>query len=112
MNQKQATYPPIINEAGNGMSNLRGTIGMARTNVVNSATCQFFINAKDNLFLDHKDDTPQGFGYAVFGRIRSGMDVVDAINNVPTGTKNGFNDVPVTPILIDKMTYSFQLKPE
>jgi len=105
MVMKNATYPPIKNEAGNGLSNLRGTIGMARTLNPQSATCQFFINAKDNLFLDHKNDTPQGFGYAVFGRIRSGMDVVDAINNVPTGTKDGYNDVPLTPIFILKMTY-------
>lgn len=105
MVQKLPTYPPIQNEAGNGLSNLRGTIGMARTSVVHSAQSQFFINARDNLFLDHKDDTPQGYGYAVFGRVKSGMDVVDAINQVPTGTLNGFNDVPLTPIFIEKMTY-------
>ena len=105
LNQKPATYPPITNEAGNGLSNLRGTIGMARTNVVNSATSQFFINTRDNLFLDHHDDTPQGYGYAVFGRVTSGMDVVDAIGQVETGIKDGFNDVPVTPIIIERMSF-------
>jgi len=92
--------PPIENEAGNGLTNDKYTLAMARTSVVNSATSQFFINAKDNPFLNHKDDTPQGFGYAVFGKVVEGMDVVDAINAVPTGVVNGMNDVPVTTILI------------
>jgi cyclophilin family peptidyl-prolyl cis-trans isomerase len=105
MMQRGGTYPPIQNEAGNGLQNLRGTIAMARTSVPHSATSQFFINTRDNAFLDHRDDTPQGYGYAVFGRVRTGMDVVDAIENVPTGTKNGFNDVPLTPVVIEKMTY-------
>jgi len=109
---QKSTYPPIFNEAGNGLSNLRGTIGMARTSQVHSATSQFFINTKDNPFLDHEDDTPQGYGYAVFGRVKSGMDVVDAIGSVPTGTKNGFNDVPLTPIFIDRMTYRTVFRPE
>ena len=100
MVQKAPTHDPIENEAGNGLSNDRYTIAMARTSVVNSATSQFFINAKDNPFLNHKDDTPQGFGYAVFGKVVEGMDVVDAINAVPTGVVNGMNDVPVTTILI------------
>jgi len=97
---RQPTHPPIENEAGNGLSNDKYTIAMARTSVVNSATSQFFINTKDNAFLNHKDDTPQGFGYAVFGKVVEGMDVVDAINAVPTGFVNGMNDVPVTTILI------------
>jgi cyclophilin family peptidyl-prolyl cis-trans isomerase len=98
LEQKLATYPPIQNEAGNGLQNLRGTISMARTSDPQSATSSFFINTKDNPFLDHKDNTPQGFGYAVFGRVISGMDVVDAIGVVPTGTMNGLNDVPLTPV--------------
>lgn len=102
--QKPPTYPPIPNEAGNGLSHVRGAVGMARTSVVNSAASQFFINQKDNPFLDHKDDTPQGFGYCVFGRVVEGMDVVDAINAVPTGARDGFNDVPVTNIYIQSVT--------
>lgn len=88
------TKPPIKNEATNGLKNLRGTIAMARTSEVNSATCQFFINHVDNPFLDHKDNTPEGFGYAVFGRVVSGMEVVDAIANSPTMTYRGYRDVP------------------
>src|SRR3972149_3391924 len=76
MTQKP-TKPAIKNEAGNGLKNLRGTIVMARTSVVDSATAQFFINVVDNAFLDHRDETPGGFGYAVFGRVVEGMDVVD-----------------------------------
>jgi cyclophilin family peptidyl-prolyl cis-trans isomerase len=93
---------PIENEAGNGLTNDKYTIAMARTSVVNSATSQFFINTKDNAFLNHKDNTPQGFGYAVFGKVVKGQDVVDAIGKVKTGTKNGFNDVPVETVTIVK----------
>ena len=93
---------PIENEAGNGLTNDKYTIAMARTSVVNSATSQFFINTKDNAFLNHKDKTPQGFGYAVFGKVVKGQDVVDAIGKVPTGTKNGFNDVPTETVTIVK----------
>ncbi len=93
---------PIENEAGNGLTNDKYTLAMARTSVVNSATSQFFINTKDNAFLNHKDKTPQGFGYAVFGKVVKGMDVVDAIGKVKTGTKNGFNDVPVEQVSIVK----------
>jgi peptidyl-prolyl cis-trans isomerase B (cyclophilin B) len=100
MVQRQPTHDPIPCEAGNGLSNDRYTVGMARTSVVNSATSQFFINLKDNTFLNHKDDTPQGFGYAVFGKVVKGMDVVDAIATVPTGSMNGYNDVPLTPIVM------------
>lgn len=91
---------PIKNEAGNGLLNTRGTIAMARTNVVDSATSQFFINTVDNAFLNHRNETPQGFGYAVFGKVTSGMDVVDKIRAVPTGAKNGMEDVPTTPVVI------------
>src|SRR5512139_232189 len=93
---------PIENEAANGLTNDKYTIAMARTSVVNSATSQFFINTKDNAFLNHKDKTPQGFGYAVFGKVVKGQDVVDAIGKVATGTKNGFNDVPVETVTIVK----------
>ena len=91
---------PIKNEAGNGLKNLRGTIAMARTSEVDSATCQFFINLVDNAFLDHKSDTPDGFGFCVFGRVVSGMDVVDAIAKVKTGNKHGMEDVPFETIAI------------
>jgi cyclophilin family peptidyl-prolyl cis-trans isomerase len=85
---------PIKNEAGNGLKNLRGTIAMARTGEINSATCQFFINHVDNAFLDHRDDTAEGFGYCVFGKVVSGLDVVDAIATTPTMTVHGMADVP------------------
>jgi cyclophilin family peptidyl-prolyl cis-trans isomerase len=92
--------PPIKNEAGNGLKNDRGTIAMARTGEVNSATCQFFINHKDNDFLNHKDDSPRGFGYCVFGTVTDGMKVVDAIANSATGTLHGMGDVPRETITI------------
>jgi peptidyl-prolyl cis-trans isomerase A (cyclophilin A) len=93
--REKSEKPPIKNEAANGLSNLRGTLAMARTNEINSATCQFFINHKDNLFLDHKDNA-DGFGYAVFGKVVAGMDVVDIIAGVPTGHQ----DVPREPVTI------------
>ncbi len=92
MHQKP-TQPPIKNEAGNGLKNSRGTLAMARTADINSATCQFFINLKDNSFLDHKDEA-EGFGYCVFGKVLAGMDIVDAIAEVPTMTKGMYRDVP------------------
>jgi len=101
MSQKQGR-PAIENEAGNGLGNDKYTIAMARTNVVNSATSQFFINLTDNTFLNQRDKTPQGFGYAVFGKVVKGTEVVDAIGKVKTGTKNGFNDVPVENVVITK----------
>jgi len=101
MSQKQGK-PPIENEAGNGLTNDKYTIAMARTSVVNSATAQFFINVKDNTFLNQRDKTPQGFGYAVFGKVTKGMVVVDAIAKVKTGQKNGFNDVPLENVVITK----------
>jgi cyclophilin family peptidyl-prolyl cis-trans isomerase len=96
MKQKQ-TRPPIVNEARNGLKNKRGTIAMARTNDPNSATAQFFINHVDNANLDY---TPRNPGYAVFGQVVEGMDVVDAIANVKTGMKGMFQDVPVETVII------------
>ena len=103
MNQKP-TRAPIRNEAMNGLGNKRGTIAMARTSVVDSATSQFFINHVDNDFLDFTSPTPRGFGYAVFGRVVDGMDVVDAIAKVRTGTNCGYENVPVEPVVIRKIT--------
>ncbi len=96
--------PPIKNEARRGLGNNRGTIAMARTNVVDSATAQFFINVKDNDFLNHTDKTARGFGYAVFGEVIKGMDVVDSIARAKTGIFNGFGDVPKEPILIKNVS--------
>jgi cyclophilin family peptidyl-prolyl cis-trans isomerase len=86
--------PSIKNEAGNGLTNDRGTIAMARSGEVDSATCQFFINHVSNDFLNHKDNTPEGFGYCVFGKVTAGLDVVDAIAATPTMTVHGMKDVP------------------
>jgi cyclophilin family peptidyl-prolyl cis-trans isomerase len=94
---RKETRAPIKNEAKNGKKNLRGTLAMARTSEVDSATSQFFINLRDNSFLDHGG---RDFGYAVFGRVTEGMDVVDEIAKVPTGTKAGHSDVPVDPVTI------------
>jgi len=94
---RKATRPPIKNEAANGEKNLRGTLAMARTMDVDSATSQFFINLNDNSFLDHGG---RDYGYAVFGRVIDGMDVVDAIAAVPTGNQGGHQDVPVEPVTI------------
>ena len=100
MSQK-ATRDPIKNEADNGESNRRGTLAMARTMDVNSATAQFFINLRDNDFLDHGT---RDFGYAVFGKVVDGMDVVDKIAAVPTGNKGGHQDVPVETVTIVEVT--------
>ncbi len=94
------TLEPIKNEATNGLRNLRGTLAMARTGVVDSATSQFFINLKDNGFLDNKDTTSRGYGYAVFGKVIKGMDVVDKIGASPTHIYRRFSDVPVEPVVI------------
>ena len=96
---EKAAKPPIKNEAANGLKNLRGTIAMARTPEIDSATCQFFINHVDNNNLDHMDNT-EHFGYAVFGKVISGMDVVDAIASVPTMTKGIHANVPRETITI------------
>ncbi len=98
---RKPTHPPIKNEANNGLSNKRGTIAMARTADINSATSQFFINHRDNSNLDYKGEGPREFGYCVFGKVIEGMDVVDAIANVKTGSKSGYNDVPLEDILIE-----------
>ena len=100
MSQK-STRAPIKNEADNGVSNLRGTLAMARTMDINSATAQFFINLRDNDFLDHGT---RDFGYAVFGEVVDGMDVVDAIAAVPTGNNAGHQDVPVETVTIVEVT--------
>ena len=99
MNQKP-TNDPIQNEADNGLKNQRGTIAMARTNVPDSATSQFFINSVSNDFLNFKSKSAQGWGYAVFGKVVEGLDVVDAISAVKTGTSGGFRDVPAEPVVI------------
>lgn len=91
----------IKNEAANGLSNKRGTLAMARTNVVDSATSQFFINVVDNAFLDYRGKTPELFGYAVFGQVVEGMETVDAIRQVKTGSRMGHSDVPVEPVVIN-----------
>jgi peptidyl-prolyl cis-trans isomerase A (cyclophilin A)/peptidyl-prolyl cis-trans isomerase B (cyclophilin B) len=96
MNKKE-TRAPIRNEAANGEKNVRGTLAMARTGEVDSATSQFFVNLRDNAFLDHGD---RDFGYAVFGRVTDGMDVVDAIAKVDTGNVAGHQDVPLEPVTI------------
>lgn len=96
MKQKQ-NRPPIENEADNGLKNERGTVSMARTQDVNSATSQFFINLADNTFLNHG---VRGFGYAVFGKVTEGMDIVDKIAQAPTGNIGMHRDVPVEPVII------------
>ena len=102
MSQKP-TRAPIKNEADNGEKNVRGTLAMARTQVVDSATSQFFVNLRDNSFLDHGG---RDFGYAVFAKVTEGMDVVDAIAAVPTGNRGGHADVPVDPVTINSVTIS------
>jgi peptidyl-prolyl cis-trans isomerase A (cyclophilin A) len=104
MREKRPAHPPIKNEAGNGLKNDRGTIAMARTGVVDSATAQFFINVVNNDFLNHVDNTPRGFGYAVFGKVVEGMEVVDKIRAVPTGRVSMFEDVPKEAVTILRAT--------
>ena len=94
----------IKNEANNGLKNLRGTVAMARTNDPHSASSQFFINVKDNAFLDHKSEDMQGWGYAVFGKVVDGMDVVDKIEKVETGTTGFHQDVPKDAVILNKVT--------
>ena len=100
---EKPTRPPIQNEATNGLKNARGTLAMARTRALRSATSQFYINAVDNRRLDHTGYSPDEFGYAVFGRVLAGMDVVDKIAAVPTARKGDHDDVPETPVLITKV---------
>lgn len=97
------THEPIKNEAAANLKNDRGTIAMARTNVVDSATAQFFINVKDNDSLNHRDDTSAGFGYAVFGKVIEGMDVVDKIKKVPTTNSGQYQNVPAKPVVIESV---------
>jgi peptidyl-prolyl cis-trans isomerase B (cyclophilin B) len=103
MKEKRGTAP-IRNEATNGLKNLRGTLSMARTNDPHSATSQFFINLVDNAGLDHKAPTGAGWGYAVFGKVVAGMDVVDAVAKVPTGSAGYHDDVPKTDVTVVKAT--------
>lgn len=102
MKQRTPTQPPIKNEADNGLKNKRGTLSMARTNVVNSATSQFFINTNTNVSLDHRGTNPSQYGYAVFGEVVEGMDVVDKIVAAPTTTMGHFRDVPIKDVVILK----------
>lgn len=103
LNFQDPTSDPIVNESDNGLSNVRGTIAMARTTNPDSATSGFFINHVDNLFLD-RANAQDGFGYAVFGEVVAGMDVVDAIAQVPTHSTNGLDDVPLDPVIIERVT--------
>lgn len=103
MEQKK-TRAPIENEADNGLKNVVGSLAMARTNDPHSATAQFFINVKDNSFLNHSSKSAQGWGYCVFGKVTEGMDVVNKIKGVKTGNKGFHQDVPVEPVVIEKVT--------
>ncbi|KMY86703.1 Peptidyl-prolyl cis-trans isomerase PpiB [Candidatus Paraburkholderia calva] len=100
--KQKPTDKPIENEANNGLKNETGSIAMARTGDPHSASAQFFINVSDNDFLNHSSPTPQGWGYAVFGRVVEGMDVVEKIRGVKTGSKGTHQDVPVDNVVIEK----------
>ncbi|HEY3599360.1 MAG TPA: peptidylprolyl isomerase [Paraburkholderia sp.] len=100
--QQKPTEGPITNEANNGLKNVNGSVAMARTNDPHSATAQFFINVNDNEFLNHSSPTPQGWGYAVFGKVVEGLDVVEKIRKVKTGSKGFHQDVPVDDVIIEK----------
>jgi peptidyl-prolyl cis-trans isomerase B (cyclophilin B) len=102
--KQKSTRAPVRNEANNGLKNLTGTIAMARTSDPQSATAQFFINVKDNDFLDFKSETQQGWGYTVFGKVVDGMDTVNNIEKVRTGTVSGMRDVPLEQVVIRKVT--------
>lgn len=101
--RQRPTRAPIKNEAENGLSNDTGTIAMARTSDPHSASCQFFINVADNDFLNFRSPTPDGWGYCVFGRVIDGMDVVNAIVQVPTTGRSGHQDVPADDVIIEKI---------
>ena len=101
---EKPTRPPIQNEATNGLRNLRGTVAMARTRVLRSATSQFYINLADNSMFDHTGYAPDDFGYAVFGRVTAGMDVVDKIGVLPVTVQGAMENVPATPVLIKGIT--------
>ena len=102
--EQKATQAPIDNEANNGLKNARGTIAMARTQDPHSATAQFFINVQDNDFLNHTGENMQGWGYAVFGKVTDGEEVLDKIRCAQTGSQAGHQDVPVEPIIIESVT--------
>lgn len=104
MDQKP-TMEPVTNEANNGLKNLTGTVAMARTNDPHSATSQFFINLSDNAFLDHSGENSQGWGYAVFGKVVDGMDVVNKIKSVKTGSSGGHQDVPEETVIIESISF-------
>ena len=101
--EKKEPFAPIKNEADNGLNNLKGTISMARTKLIHSATSQFFINVNDNTALDYKTPNPREFGYAVFGRVIEGMNVVDLIKETKTTTVQPYNNVPIEDIIIKKV---------
>ncbi len=100
MRRRQSPRPTVPNEANNGLKNVRGSVAMARLPDPHSATTQFFVNLEDNPGLDFTAETPQGWGYAVFGHVVEGMDVVEAIGQVPTGSQGGMSDVPLQPVII------------
>ncbi len=105
LREKKGTHPPVENEAGNGLKNEVGTLAMARTSDPQSATAQFFINVANNAFLDFREATPAGYGYAVFGKVTRGMDVVTRIAHTPTGPGGPFaKDVPRQPVVIESIT--------
>jgi len=102
--ERKPTQPPVDNEADNGLKNTRGTVAMARTPDPHSGTAQFFVNVTDNAFLDHTGKDPQGWGYAVFGKVIEGMDTVDKIKALKTGAVGPFaKDAPITPVLIESV---------
>ncbi|MCK4277367.1 MAG: peptidyl-prolyl cis-trans isomerase [Phycisphaerae bacterium] len=101
--QERTAHPPIPNEARDDLKNLRGTVAMARTPAIDSASSQFFINVKDNAFLDHADETSRGVGYCVFGKVVEGMDVVDRISSVATTRIGTKDDVPIEPVIIESV---------
>jgi cyclophilin family peptidyl-prolyl cis-trans isomerase len=103
--ERKETRPPVANEANNGLKNQVGTVALARTSDPHSATSQFFVNVKDNAFLDFKSETPQGWGYTVFGKVIEGMDVVNAIEHTPTSDRGGaFQNLPEDQVIIESVT--------
>ncbi len=100
MKEREGKRAPVENEAANGLKNLRGTVAMARTSDPHSATAQFFVNVQDNAFLDHTDKSVRGFGYCVFGKVVAGMETVDKIKAVPTGSVGPYQDVPKQDVVI------------